>query len=145
MKDATAHPAKGSVIDPVDKVAKEADVQRKIKLFNALSAMRQSRLPTNAQMDSWLDYAISNPPLDIHSLSKDGQKLVVDVQEILKTLRALIQEKNSDQLLQEWIWATREIDGQGFVGGVKGKGADTVPEKDKMRDDANTGMYATAI
>ncbi|KAF9021426.1 hypothetical protein BDZ89DRAFT_1137988 [Hymenopellis radicata] len=137
-KDATAHPAKGSVIDPVDKVAKDADVQRKIKLFNALSAMRQSRLPTNAQMDSWLDYAVSNPPLDIHSLSKDGQKLVGDVQEILKTLRALIQEKNADQLIQEWIWATREIDTQGFVGGVKGKAADTVPEKDKVREDANT-------
>lgn len=139
-KDISAHPAKGSVIDPVDKVAKDADVKRKIKLFNALSALRQSQLPSNTQLDKWLDYAVSHPPLDVSSLSKEGQKLVHDVQDILTTLRSLIHEKNGDQLIQEWIWATREVDGQGFVGGVKGKGSENLPDKEKVKEDANVGM-----
>ncbi|KIY66782.1 hypothetical protein CYLTODRAFT_444462 [Cylindrobasidium torrendii FP15055 ss-10] len=137
-QDLSAHPAKGSVIDPVNKEAKDADVQRKIKLYNAINAIRDSRLPSNKQLDAWLDYAITHPPLDISDLSKDGQGLVHDVQDILKTLRSLIQEKNGDELIQEWIWGTRVVDGQTFAGGVKGKGAETIPDKDKVKEDAST-------
>ncbi|KAK0200612.1 hypothetical protein DFS33DRAFT_1387828 [Desarmillaria ectypa] len=110
LKDISAHPKKGSVIDPVDKAAKDADVDRKIKLYGTVQALRQARLPTNKQLSSWLDYALDHSPVETSTLSKDGQKLVADIQEILRTLRSMIQEKNGDELIQNWIWQTREVD-----------------------------------
>ncbi|PBK79985.1 hypothetical protein ARMGADRAFT_1099659 [Armillaria gallica] len=132
-KDISAHPQKGSVIDPVDKAAKEADVDRKIRLYATVQALRQSRLPTNKQVDSWIDYALDNPPVNTSTLSKDGQKLVADIQEILRTLRSMIQEKNGDELIQDWIWQTREVDMSNVSpGNIKGV------EKEKAKEDADT-------
>ncbi|KAK0472554.1 hypothetical protein IW261DRAFT_1508059 [Armillaria novae-zelandiae] len=124
-KDISAHPQKGSVVDPVDKAAKDADVDSKVRL-------RKSRLPTNKQVDSWSDYALDNPPVDTSTLSKDGQKLV-RYPRILRTLRSMIQEKNGDELIQDWIWQTREVD----VSDVSPENVKSV-DKEKGKADADT-------
>ncbi|KAK0472851.1 hypothetical protein IW261DRAFT_1506212 [Armillaria novae-zelandiae] len=132
-KDISAHPQKGSVVDPVDKAAKDADVDSKIRLYATIQAPRKSRLPTNKQVDSWSDYALDNPPVDTSTLSKDGQKLVIDIQGILRTLRSMRQEKNGDELIQDWIWQTREVD----VSDVSPENVKSV-DKEKGKADADT-------
>ncbi|KAK0454266.1 uncharacterized protein EV420DRAFT_1695817 [Desarmillaria tabescens] len=133
LKDVSAHPKKGSVIDPVDKVAKDVDVDRKIKLYGTIQALRQARLPTNKQFDSWLNYALDHPPVETSTLSKDGQKLVADIQEILRTLRNMIEEKNGDELIQNWIWQTREVEMSDIsAGNVQGV------DKEKAKEDVDT-------
>ncbi|KAK0451135.1 uncharacterized protein EV420DRAFT_1561072 [Desarmillaria tabescens] len=133
LKDVSAHPKKGSVIDPVDKVAKDVDVDRKIKLYGTIQALRQARLPTNKQLDSWLNYALDHPPVETSTLSKDGQKLVADIQEIFRTLRNMIEEKNGDELIQNWIWQTREVEMSDIsAGNVQGV------DKEKAKEDVDT-------
>lgn len=74
--------------------------------------------------------------MNTSTLSKDGQKLVADIQEILRTLRSMIQEKNGDELIQDWIWQTREVDMSNVSpGNIKGV------EKEKAKEDADTGMW----
>ncbi|KAK1217909.1 hypothetical protein PQX77_019418 [Marasmius sp. AFHP31] len=112
-KDTSTHPAKGAVIDPVDKDAKDRDVDRKLTLYTALLALRSSKLPTNAQLDAYLSYwkglqdSSSDPKTS--QLSKEGQKLVRDVQDILETLRSMVKEKNRDEIIQEFVWGTRAL------------------------------------
>ncbi|EEB92927.1 hypothetical protein MPER_08490 [Moniliophthora perniciosa FA553] len=131
-KDISAHPAKGSVTDPVNKAAKDADVDRKLNLYTAILALRSSKLPANAQLDSWFSYALSHSPVPTEKLSKEGQRMIQDVKDILGTLRLLIKRKNSDELIQEWIWSTR----QGEVGDVVSKDGTPV-EKEKAKADAD--------
>ncbi|KAF5341441.1 hypothetical protein D9758_014751 [Tetrapyrgos nigripes] len=113
-KDVSIHPQKGSVVDPVDSKAKDADVERKLKLYTALHAIRDSKLPSNHQIDLWLDYAIKNSPIESHakegenSLSPSGRKLISDFRDILDTLRLYIKRKNGDELIQDFIWGTRD-------------------------------------
>lgn len=74
--------------------------------------------------------------MNTSTLSKDGQKLVADIQEILRTLRSMIQEKNGDELIQDWIWQTREVD----VSDVSPGNVKSV-DKEKAKTDADTGIY----
>ncbi|KAG7443718.1 uncharacterized protein BT62DRAFT_971879 [Guyanagaster necrorhizus] len=133
IKDISTHPKKGSVVDPVDKVARDADVDRKIKLYGTIQALRQSRLPTNKQLDLWINYAFEHPPVQTSTLSKDGQKLAGDIQEIIRTLRSMIHDKDGDELIQDWIWRTRDVD----IPDVKAKDIRRV-DKEKAKDDADT-------
>ncbi|THU95239.1 hypothetical protein K435DRAFT_779121 [Dendrothele bispora CBS 962.96] len=149
-KDVSANPQKGSVIDPVDKNAKDADVERKLKLYTAIQALRDSRLPSNAQFDAWLDYAIKNSPVESYakegenSLSPAGRKLLNDFRDILDDVRVLVKQKNGDELLQEFVWGTRDKS-EGLMGEkdteeVKEQGKEEAKarvDKVKAKEDAN--------
>ncbi|KAL4257694.1 protein of unknown function DUF5923, partial [Pleurotus pulmonarius] len=77
-KDISDHPVAGSVTDPVNKADKDADVDRKIRLFGVISAFRAGRVPSNAQIDQTLKYVLDNSPVDLNALSHDGRKLISD-------------------------------------------------------------------
>lgn len=138
-KDTTTNPSKTAVIDPVDKDAKAKDVDRKLTFYTTLLALRQSKLPSNAQLNKYLTHwkHLQQPASDPakSSLSKDGQKLVRDVQDILETLKVMVNEKNQDELIQDFVW------------GIKAFGDDQLPTqlpdtgdvtKDKAKEDAQT-------
>ncbi|PPQ68177.1 hypothetical protein CVT24_005064 [Panaeolus cyanescens] len=110
QKDISTHPGANAVTVPVDKQAKDADVQRKIKLYGIVQAFREGRLPSNAQIDSALSYVLSHSPVDVSSLSPEGQKLIQDVKDIIGTTRTMILDKNADELFQSFIWHTRSVD-----------------------------------
>ncbi|KAF8813294.1 hypothetical protein BYT27DRAFT_7239437 [Phlegmacium glaucopus] len=74
-----------------------------------IEAFRNGHLPTNTQIDKALQYILDHCPVDVHKLSPEGRKLV---QDIIGTARTMVQEKNADQLLQNFIWHTREVDSQ---------------------------------
>ncbi|CAG8625632.1 17243_t:CDS:10, partial [Acaulospora colombiana] len=105
-KSIVSSPGKNAVTDPTDKVALEKDIDRKMRLYGVIQAFRRGRMPDNAQIDQTLNYFIKTSPIDISKLSPEGQKLVVDVRSILETTRLQFQEKNADEVLQQFIYHT---------------------------------------
>ncbi|KAF5347588.1 hypothetical protein D9756_010708 [Leucocoprinus leucothites] len=81
-----------------------------IRLYGAIEAFRQGRLPTNKQLDDGLQYIRDNEPVEVEKLSPDGRKLISDTRDIINTTRLILQEKNADELLQNFVWHTRDID-----------------------------------
>jgi hypothetical protein len=109
-QDISEHPAKGSVSVPVDSAKKNADVDRKIRFYGIIDAIRKGRLPSNEQIDGALRYALDHSPVDLNKLSPEGRKLVQDTRDIIDTARLIVQEKNADELFQYFVWHTRDID-----------------------------------
>ncbi|KAJ6577803.1 hypothetical protein B0H19DRAFT_569045 [Mycena capillaripes] len=91
------------------------DVDSKIRLYTAIAALRNSRLPTNSQVADTIQYIKTNPPVDETKLSTEGRKLVGDIREILSTFSTLVQEKNKDEILQRFAWETRGVDVTGVA------------------------------
>ena len=81
-------------------------------LYGVVEAFRNGRLPTNEQIDKTLQYILDHSPIDIHKLSAEGRKLVQDTQDVIGTARLMVQQKNADQLLQNFLWHTSAVDSQ---------------------------------
>lgn len=109
-KDVSDKPTKGSVVDPVDKTKLQQDVDRKLKLFGVINAFKQSRMPSNEQIDSTLKYVLNHSPVPENELSNEGRKLIQDSRDIIETMRLIVQEKNRDELFQNFVWHTRDTD-----------------------------------
>lgn len=107
-KDVSDNPAKGSVVAPVDKQKQAADVDRKLRFYGVLNAFRESRMPSNEQIDSTLKYVLSHSPVPETELSSEGRKLISDTRDIIETARLMVKEKNADELFQNFIWHTRD-------------------------------------
>lgn len=144
-KDISAKPAKGSVVEPVDKEKKDKDVAQKLKLYNTIQAFRASRLPSNAQVDSFLTYVQKNvdsvKSSDQH-VSKDTRELFTDFNAILDAIRDEIHQKNGDELIQDFVWRTRVQDISDEVAeGIKSTSTKEAPvTKDKAKEDADTAL-----
>ncbi|KIM39008.1 hypothetical protein M413DRAFT_447366 [Hebeloma cylindrosporum] len=108
-KDISAHPGASSVVDPVNKTVKNADVDRKLRLYGVIEAFRKGKLPSNAQIDETLRYVVDHSPVDLKDLSPEGRKLIQDTREIITTAGLLVQEKNADELFQQFVWHTRNL------------------------------------
>jgi len=109
-KDISDHPAKGSVVDPVDKQKQAADVDRKLRFYGVVQAFRESRMPSNEQIDRTLQYVLNHSPVPESDLSPEGRKLISDTRDIIETARLMVKEKNADELFQNFIWHTRDTD-----------------------------------
>ncbi|THH03681.1 hypothetical protein EW145_g6091 [Phellinidium pouzarii] len=109
-RDISNNPASGAVTDPVNRKEKDADVDRKLRFYGVIQAFREGRFPDNSQIDDTLRYVKDNSPMDVGALSQDGQRLVQDVGDIVDTARAIVVEKNADELFQNFLWHTRQID-----------------------------------
>ena len=85
---------------------KEVDRNQKFKLFECLQALAKGRLPTNDQIDNFLAMAQSSTALEsrAHMLSADGQSLYKDFQELMRTTREIVYEKNEQELFQNFIY-----------------------------------------
>ena len=72
--------------------------------------------------------------MDVNDLSSEGQRLVQDVRDIIDTARAIVSEKNSDELFQNFLWHTRAVD----VSGAKQDPNNLAPvDKDKVNAEFN--------
>ncbi|KAJ7084656.1 hypothetical protein B0H15DRAFT_888282 [Mycena belliarum] len=116
------------------------DVDSKIRLYGAFAALRRSRMPTNAQFADALEYVKANPPVDEKKLSPEGRKLVGDIRDILTSFSTLVQDKNKDEILQRFVWATRGVDTSTMAptDGHKEKGNQ---ELDKAKRDAQQAAH----
>ncbi|EIN05339.1 hypothetical protein PUNSTDRAFT_106990 [Punctularia strigosozonata HHB-11173 SS5] len=109
-KEISDHPAKNTVTEPVNRRQKEEDVKRKLKLYGVVQALRDGRMPSNTQIDAALKHLLASEPVDVDALSVDGKKLIADARDIIETARLLVSDKNADELLQNFIWHTRDVD-----------------------------------
>lgn len=148
----------GSVVDPVNKAAKDADVDRKasffsyilahltfkhqIRLYGVVEAFRRGRMPDNKQIDETLQYVIDNSPVDLDKISPDGQKLIQDTRDIIETARLMVQEKNADELFQNFVWHTRDIE---FDRAKKDPNEVLPVDRQKATDDGQQGEYLKRI
>ncbi|RPD56928.1 hypothetical protein L226DRAFT_573722 [Lentinus tigrinus ALCF2SS1-7] len=110
QKDISDKPAAGSVVDPVNKKNQAADVDRKLRFYGVIRAFSDSRMPSNEQIDRALNYVLQNSPVDTKQLSPSGQRLIQDTRDIIDTARLIVQQKNADELFQNFIWHTRDVD-----------------------------------
>lgn len=109
-KDISDNPATGSVVDPVDKQKQAADVDRKLRFYGVINAFKESRMPTNEQIDHTLQYVMNHSPVPENELSSEGKKLIADTRDIIETARLMVKEKNADELFQNFVWHTRDAD-----------------------------------
>jgi hypothetical protein len=106
-----------------------------LKLYGVIQAFRAGRMPDNTQIDSTLQYAIKNSPVDVSALSTGGQKLVNDFRDVIETARLIVKEKNADELFQEFVWET-----SGTAWDSHGLGKGDIPlDKDKTKTDQEQG------
>ena len=106
----TSRAPQNSVVDPVDKKTMAADVDRKLRFYGVVKAFSESRMPTNEQIDRFLKYCLQHSPVDTNELSPDGRRLVQDTRDIIETARLMVQQKNADELFQNFVWHTRAVD-----------------------------------
>ncbi|TFK47462.1 hypothetical protein OE88DRAFT_1636556 [Heliocybe sulcata] len=136
-KDISDHPAKGSVTDPVNRQQKDADVDRKIRFYGAIEAFRNGRMPDNQQIDRTLKYILDHEPIDTGALSPEGKRLVQDTRDIIETARVMVQKKNGDELLQNFVWHTRGVD----TDQIKKDPNDVLPvDQEKARNDSQQAV-----
>jgi hypothetical protein len=127
-KQTTEKPAPGSVVDPLNKETKEANIDRQVtsflpfflpefhsniqqlQLYGVIEAFRNGKLPDNAQIDSTLQYVLNHSPIEVDKLSPDGKKLIQDTKDIIGTARLIVAQKNVDELFQNFVWHTRDVD-----------------------------------
>ncbi|KAI0275464.1 hypothetical protein BC834DRAFT_840264 [Gloeopeniophorella convolvens] len=137
-KDTTEHPGKNAVSSPVDKQQKAADVDRKLRFYGIFEAFRQGRYPSNQQIDAALKYVLANSPVDQDKLSPEGRKLIQDCQDIVETARLIVQEKNSDELFQNFMWNTNDVD----LSHAKKDPNEVLPvDKAKAKDDGRQAAH----
>ncbi|KXN84161.1 hypothetical protein AN958_00365 [Leucoagaricus sp. SymC.cos] len=77
---------------------------------NAVTAPKVVYQQTNKRIDSYLHHVYDNRPIDIDSLSPQGQRLINDTHHIASIARLIVQEKNVDELLQLFIWHAGDIE-----------------------------------
>ncbi|KAL7283990.1 hypothetical protein ACG7TL_001263 [Trametes sanguinea] len=137
QKDIGDKPAANSVAEPTDKKIQAADVDRKLRFYGVVKAFGESRMPTNEQVDKFLKYCLEHSPVDVRELSPDGQRLIQDTRDIIETAREIVVQKNADELLQNFIWHTRDVD----VDQAKKDPNEVVPvDKEKAKSDGRQAV-----
>ncbi|KAI0296913.1 hypothetical protein B0F90DRAFT_1953317 [Multifurca ochricompacta] len=132
-RDTTEHPSKNAVSAPVDKRKKAADVDRKLRFYAVIQAFRQGRYPSNQQIDAALKYTLAHSLVHQGELSSEGRKLIQDCRDIIETARLIVQEKNADELFQNFMWNTHHVD----LSHARKDANDVLPvDKAKAQDDS---------
>ncbi|KAI4290149.1 MAG: hypothetical protein L6R35_000578 [Caloplaca aegaea] len=92
--------ASASVNRPTNVAQKEADVNQKLQLYGIYS-------------DVALNSAIASKPLANPSakLSPEGRHLVADLRDVIEQAKVLLLTKNEGNLLQDFLWQTRFVQG----------------------------------
>ncbi|KAJ2922652.1 hypothetical protein H1R20_g14446, partial [Candolleomyces eurysporus] len=139
-KEISVSPSKNAVVDPVDKNLQAADVERKLKFYGVIQAFHKGRLPSNAQIQETLTYVVDHSPVDVSQLSPEGKKLVQDVREIIETARLMVQDKNADELFQNFVWHTRSVDTDSLKDAAASELGEGAVGKEKVKEDGNQAV-----
>jgi hypothetical protein len=101
-----------SVNKPVDEQKKDADIARKLQVYGILAGFQSGKLPSNDQIDVALNSFLATKGISSphERLSDDGKTLVADFREVIRRANHLIQSKNAGNLLQDFIWQTKQFD-----------------------------------
>lgn len=84
-----------------------------------------------------MNYILAHSPVDQGQLSPEGRKLIGDCRDIIETARLIVQEKNADELFQDFMWNTNSVD----LGNAKKDPNEMLPvDKSKVQDDSRQGI-----
>ena len=99
-------------------------------------------MPGNTQIDKVLSYLRDAEPVDVHKLSQDGKTLIQDSRDIIETARRIVKHKNADELFQNFVWHTRDIDTTSTEA-AHGEGSDV--DRGRLTEDGRVGarIYAS--
>ncbi|KAL2271494.1 hypothetical protein VTJ83DRAFT_865 [Remersonia thermophila] len=97
---------------PVDEKQREADVNRKLQVYGVFSAFKAGKVPSNEQIDVALNTFLESKSLAVPSekLSPEGRELVKEFREVVTQAQYLLLCKNEGNLLQDFIWQTKQFD-----------------------------------
>jgi hypothetical protein len=74
--------------------------------------------------------------VDQGQLSPEGRKLIQDCRDVIETTRLIVQEKNEDELFQNFLWNTNSVD----VSDARKDPNEVLPvDKSKVQDDSRQG------
>ncbi|KAK4699364.1 hypothetical protein P7C70_g6896, partial [Phenoliferia sp. Uapishka_3] len=135
VKEISENPSGNAVTAPTRIDEKNADLERKVRLFGVVNAFREGRFPSNAQIDQTLDYVLNHSPVETSKLSKDGKVLIKDFQNIIHTAKEIVKVKNQDELVQNFLYHSRKIDTDKAKVNVN-----TPANKDDMSADADQAL-----
>ncbi|KAK6512140.1 hypothetical protein TWF481_001031 [Arthrobotrys musiformis] len=95
-----------SVNVPVDPKVRDADIEKKLRLFGIYNAFTNGKVPSNQQIDVALNSILESKALSSPSdkLSDEGKSLVDDLKTVINEAKLLLLTKNHDQAIQEFIW-----------------------------------------
>ncbi|KAI5479947.1 hypothetical protein MNV49_002237 [Pseudohyphozyma bogoriensis] len=110
-KAISENPGPNTVTAPNDGLDMD-NLHSKMKLYGVIQAFREGRYPSNEQCVRTLEYLRSDEgaPIEVSKLSKDGKMLVQDFRNVILTLERIVKDKNADELAQNFLYHTREID-----------------------------------
>jgi hypothetical protein len=93
-------------------------------------------MPSNAQIDETLQYVLANSPVNVDALSPAGRKMIQDTRDIIETARVIVAEKNADELFQNFVWHTRDVE----LDSVKRDPNDVLPvDREQARSESQQG------
>lgn len=108
-----------------------------LRFYGVIEAFRQGRYPSNHQIDSALRYVLDHPPVDQDQLSPEGRKVIQDCRDIIETARLIVQEKNADELFQNFMWRTDSVN----LSNVRKDPNQVLSvDKAKVQDDSHQGL-----
>lgn len=134
VRDVSENPSAKAVTNPTDKVFKSKDEERKMRFYGIIEAFRAGKYPSNAQIDETLTYATTHSPVDESKLSSDGRQLIQDFRDIIETSRVIVQKKNADELMQNFLYHTRHVDGESHIQKIK-DASNAAPNKEEAKND----------
>jgi hypothetical protein len=87
--------------------AKEAESASNFRMFEAIQALRDGKLPTNEQLIRTIDSVMDSDTLHRKKseMSEDGGQFVEDLLAFLEAAKHVVEEKNADEDIQEVGWA----------------------------------------
>lgn len=100
-------------------------------LIDALAALQEGAVPTNHQVLAFLSRLLSAFPPE-KKLSKSGRGLVSDCKGALESLKKIVEHRNGNEELQEFLWKSRGTADRIGEEGLKirwGKGATSKKER----------------
>lgn len=105
-------PPKESTMGPTSRTDQQRAAQeQKLEMIEAFEALRNGQLPTNDKLCEFLERLLHVSAIENRrqQMSPDGQQLLVDLQDFIRTLQNAIKTKNSDQLFQSLYYHVHQI------------------------------------
>jgi hypothetical protein len=83
--------------------------EEKAAVTEMLSLLRQGRLPNNQQISTIISNILSSRVIESQPVSKDGQLILKEIQDLLIIIQKALILKNSDELFQSMMYHIKRV------------------------------------
>ncbi|KAI8366790.1 uncharacterized protein BYT42DRAFT_504682 [Radiomyces spectabilis] len=123
--------------------SKEESRVEKLKWFEMVQAMKEGKMPTNAQINEFISRMIQSPTIEArkNNMSAEGQQLLADFRALLQTMQNALATKNKDELFQSLVYHLRNIQ-PASVNKEQLKSLSTGTDTQEVKQEAKSGGQA---